>query len=148
MGIMTSTPLRGSRLKSLVCRWVQEAPGLRPLGSLGSLVQSPQERTQQDGGRGEEGTGRQGLERQLGELKYADGEMCECLEKGKTRITGSEGARGADSGIYHEWGPELHPASTHPHSLFQCVLSRVARLGGANCSLSVPSLTPASGLMG
>lgn len=37
--------------------------------------------------------------------------------------------------------------STHPHSLFQCVLSRVARLGGANSSLSVPSLTPASVLM-
>lgn len=81
-----------------MCRWVQGAPGVQPLGSLGSLVQSPQERTQQDGGRGEEGNGRQGLERQLGELKYADGEMCECLEKGKTRITGSEGAGGADSG--------------------------------------------------
>lgn len=75
MGIMTLTPLRGGRQKSLEYRWVQEAPGVQPLGSLESLVQSPQERTQQDGGRGEEGTGRQRLERQLGELKYADGEM-------------------------------------------------------------------------
>lgn len=83
-------------------------------GKLGSLVQSPQERTQQEGGRGEEGNGRQGLERQLGELKYADGEMCECLGKGKTRITGSEGAAGADSEIYPEWGldlPSFHPST-------------------------------------
>lgn len=90
---------------------------MQPLGSLGSLVQSPQERTQQDGGRGGEGNGRQGLERQLGELKYADGEMCECLEKGKTRITGSEGAGEADSGIYHEWGrTSIQHPSPHIHS--------------------------------
>lgn len=38
------------------------------------------------------------MERQLGELKYADGEMCECLEKGKTRIPGKEGGWGAALG--------------------------------------------------
>lgn len=98
MKIVASTPLKGGGgwLTSLMGRWVQGAPGLQPLGSLGNVFQGPQERTQQDGGRGEEGNGRQGLERQLEELKYADGEMCECLEKGKTRITRSEGAGGAD----------------------------------------------------
>lgn len=34
-------------------------------------------------GRRGEGNGREGLERQLGELKYADGEMCECLGERK-----------------------------------------------------------------
>lgn len=32
---------------------------------------------------GREGNGRKGLERQLGELKYADGEMCKCLRERK-----------------------------------------------------------------
>ena len=32
---------------------------------------------------GGEGNGREELERQLGELKYADGEMCECLGERK-----------------------------------------------------------------
>lgn len=127
MEVLTLTSLKGSWFKSFAGKWIQGAPGLQPLGSLGSVVQSPQEKTQQDGGRGEEGNGRKGLERQLGELKYADGEMCECLEKGKTRITDSEGTGGADSGIYHGWGQDLHPASIQPGALFQCILSQGCR---------------------
>lgn len=69
MGIMTLTPLRGGRQKSLECRWVQEAPGAQPLGGLESLVQSPQERTQQDGGRGEEGTRQAGIGKAAGGVK-------------------------------------------------------------------------------
>lgn len=66
MKFVALASLEGGWLKSLQGKWVQGVSGLHPLGSPGSLVQSPQENTQQDGGRGEEGNGRQGLERQLG----------------------------------------------------------------------------------
>jgi hypothetical protein len=147
------TPIHGHDLDSSgrqaevpypqVRRWVQGAPGVQPLGSLRSLVQSPQEGTQQYGGRGEEGNGRQGLERQLGELKYADGEMCECLEKGKTRITGREGAG--------EWtqGSTMSGARTStqlPPPTFTLPVYPEPGLQGLG-SLSVPTLTPASVLM-
>lgn len=56
---------------------------------------------------GGEGNGREGLERQLGELKYVDGEMCECLEKGKIRILGNEGGWGAVLGIIVEDAAEF-----------------------------------------
>lgn len=66
MKFVTLTSPKGGWLKSLEGKRVQGVSGRHPLGSLGSLVQSPQENTQQDGGRGGEGNGRQGLERQLG----------------------------------------------------------------------------------
>lgn len=124
------------------------SPRAATFGKPGESSPEPPRENTAGWGEGRRGNRQAGIGKAAGGVKICRWRDVRMPGKREDPDQGSEGARGADSGIYHEWGPELHPASTHPHSLFQCVLSRVARLGGANCSLSVPSLTPASGLMG
>lgn len=92
---MTKAPLSGWLAEVLSRKEVQEAPGLgsqlrKEVGlRLKQEPQKPQPRAGQranTAGHGEgsgEENGKEGWERQLGELKYADGEMCECLGERK-----------------------------------------------------------------
>lgn len=100
MKFVTLTSLKGGWLKSLEGKRVQ---GVAPFGKPGESGPEPPREHTAGWGEGRRGKWQAGIGKAAGELKYADGEMCECLEKGKTRITGNEGAGGADSGIYHAW---------------------------------------------
>lgn len=94
------TPIHGHDLDSFQGRQaevpcVQVGPGSPKGATFGKPGESSPEPPRENTavwGEGRRGKWQAGIGKAAGGVKYADGEMCECLEKGKTRITGREGA--------------------------------------------------------